>query len=565
MSLVGSLEDLGLADILQIVSMARKSGQLELRSEAGEGRIFLEDGLIRAAVLKGEPEDLRGLVVASGALSEADFEVAAQRARNRGVPLAEELAACDGLSAERLDELRREHVERAVLSMFSWHSGEFSFEVREGVDERYAELLLSQGLNAQYLAMEATRLGDEGAELAEERVAAVEEALPGGDAGLMFSGEPTPEAAEPSRKSAAPEAAPEAKAAAASRPAPLIAIDPDLAVLEWLKAAVSGVFSRIHIFQRAESAIARVRQYLLRGDLPVVLVAAEPPDDVARAGGVRGLVRRLKSQAALMPVFVMRDEGGEDLSDLPEADGVLPRPLSRKVANPGRWNQLEDLAKTLREELSPWAANAGARPASQAARPAGTAPQSEPGATGQDGFAARLNRLKNMSARLRDPNVGGEILSVILEFAAESFARVAIFALRDGVAVGAAQVGLERAGGPGDDALRELQFPADEPEWFRQVIDSGVPLRAPPSGEGDRRLADRLGDGVPAEAFVAPIERGARAAALLYADNLPEDRPIGDTTVLEMALHEAGVALERAWLKRALVEAGGGPEQRSED
>ena len=55
MSLVGSLEDLGLGDILQIVSLSRKSGLLVLRSDAGEGRIILRDGQVRAAFVKGEP------------------------------------------------------------------------------------------------------------------------------------------------------------------------------------------------------------------------------------------------------------------------------------------------------------------------------------------------------------------------------------------------------------------------------------------------------------------------------------------------------------------------------
>ncbi len=41
MSLVGSLEDLGLGDILQIVSLSRKSGVLRLRCDGGEGRIVL--------------------------------------------------------------------------------------------------------------------------------------------------------------------------------------------------------------------------------------------------------------------------------------------------------------------------------------------------------------------------------------------------------------------------------------------------------------------------------------------------------------------------------------------
>jgi len=57
--------------------------------------------------------------------------------------------------------------------------------------------------------------------------------------------------------------------------------------------------------------------------------------------------------------------------------------------------------------------------------------------------------------------------------------------------------------------------------------------------------------------FVAPIESGERVVALLYADNLPGGERIGDTSALEVVLHEAGLALERAVLERALAEAEG--------
>jgi hypothetical protein len=44
--------------------------------------------------------------------------------------------------------------------------------------------------------------------------------------------------------------------------------------------------------------------------------------------------------------------------------------------------------------------------------------------------------------------------------------------------------------------------------------------------------------------------------AILYADNLPGVEPMGDTSVIEIALHEAGLALERALLQRALAQIG---------
>jgi hypothetical protein len=161
MSLVGSLEDLGIGDILQIVSLSRKSGRLLLRSSEGEGRIVFQDGLIRAAFVKGDPEDLRGLLVAGGFVDAEEVDRAVDVARSGGLPLVEVITERTGIGSERIDSLRREQIERAVLRMFAWQVGEFSFEVRDDIEECDLELALPVGINAQYLMMEATRLGDE--------------------------------------------------------------------------------------------------------------------------------------------------------------------------------------------------------------------------------------------------------------------------------------------------------------------------------------------------------------------------------------------------------------------
>ena len=93
MSLVGSLEDLGLADILQIVSLSRKSGMLMLRSESGDGRIVLRDGLVQGAAIKGEPEDLRALLLAQGCVDAQAFDRARSLAGSESIALDEALAA----------------------------------------------------------------------------------------------------------------------------------------------------------------------------------------------------------------------------------------------------------------------------------------------------------------------------------------------------------------------------------------------------------------------------------------------------------------------------------------
>ena len=179
MSLIGSLEDLGLGDILQIISLSQKSGVLTIRGEDGEGSIVLRDGLVRGASLKGGPVDLRGVLVDGRFLAAEEFDAGCERARREGTTVEEALAAHTAMTAERIDSLRRECVEAAVMSMFAWRSGEFSFDVRSEAEADDPPLFLPMGINAQYLAMEGSRIEDESAHTRAEWRGGAESELPG--------------------------------------------------------------------------------------------------------------------------------------------------------------------------------------------------------------------------------------------------------------------------------------------------------------------------------------------------------------------------------------------------
>jgi hypothetical protein len=575
MSLVGSLEDLGLGDILQIVSLSRKSGLLILRSDGGEGRIILHDGLVRAAFVKGEPEDLQALLVGGGFVAEAAFEAARERSRESGLPLDETLASDAGIASERVDSLRREHVERSVLRMFTWRAGQFSFEVRDELEARDLELALPTGINAQYLTMEASRLRD-------ERSTGLP-ALPAADAGdaaspdpeepdeePIFSGE-DPSRAEPRPRPDGPHSPPverestqEALALATVRrvdradsadpleaepasPASdcLIVIDPDLQALEWVKSVLAGRFARVHIFQRSAAGVERIRQYLGRAERPLVLLSTRAGGDpLSGAADVHELVRRLKLLAPQMPILWLKDRGAEPPIGGETADGVVARPPVRRLLNRAGWAELEAEAASLRMQLAPWT-----QPSASPIR----MPAAKPG-SGAGRHGASMQRLKRVSTRLRDPAAQGDVLSLVIEFAGEIFSRVAMFMLRDDILVGIAQSGLARAAGPGDDELRQLRMPANDSALLRAAIASGEAVLAAPSDAGDHRLVAMLGSGIPQVVYIAPILSGGRVAALLYADDLPERRPPGDTTALAILIHEAGLALDRAVLERALAE-----------
>jgi hypothetical protein len=634
MSLVGSLDDLGLGDILQIISLSRKSGVLMLRSDHGEGQILFRDGRVTGAWCKGGPTDLRSLLVAAGDISEQDFAAAARTARVGGTDLETALYALPALSHERIDEIRERNLERAAFAMFAWPTGEFSFDVREDLDTLDPALCVPGGIDAQYLAMEGARLRDEeerdeplpedasdpasfadlGAELREEapqppavtaeeifaraeelpaaeveaeaiaEVLSVEEA--GVAAPIAASGEDTDVHLEPMAEvvteaedgasaeavdhapadaaevialstaehvggepfaeiEPAPALAPAADAAEPSpvheprSTTPVVVVDTDLAMLEWAKRALGDHHERIHIFQKTELAIARIRQYLVRRETPVVVLSdGAPPDPNSGARTPSEIIRRLKLQAPRMSILLLVDRPGP--SDLAGADGAVARPSQSDLYNPRRSDAVEELSEALRRAVSAHGGGPG-RPAEFA--------RVEPRA---------LRRLREVSAQLREAAVRGEIIPMVMSFAAEHFSRVAMFLVRDDLAVGMAQLGLDRGGGPDDAELREMALPADEPAWFRAVCAKRAAVRGPPSDDGDRRLLRMLGGRDPAEAYVAPLESGDRVVALLYADNLPDGPPLGDTHALEIVLHEAGLALDRAALERQLAEVEAG-------
>jgi hypothetical protein len=341
---------------------------------------------------------------------------------------------------------------------------------------------------------------------------------------------------------------------APSRPgvaaASLIAINPNLSSLEWQKLNLAGDFPRVHIFQNGESGIARIRQYLRRGQIPIVLLSIDLAEE--KVSGVESLaefIRRLKLLASSMPVLVVRYEEARSGESIDAADAVLSGPDPAALINRKAWPKLAEEAERFRAELAVWRK----QPAQQTS---GSSPANQSSAASDAKGPENLRDLRAVSERIRDPANHGEVLKLVLKFASESVSRVAMFMVRDEMALGVAQIGLPRGGGPDDAQFREIELPAAEVEWFRQVLETRTSLCSAAIGDGDRALARQIGDREPTQAYVAPILSGGRVVALLYADNLPGVEPLGDTSVIEIALHEAGLALERALLQRALAQIG---------
>jgi hypothetical protein len=569
MSLVGSLEDLGLGDILQIVHLSGKSGVLALRSDLGEGQIVFDKGLLRSARVRGLPQDLRELLSTRRAVAADALGDASREARRAGASLAAVLVERGLLTAEALEDLRGRSASDAVLEMFRWRAGQFSFEVRDFVAGE-DDLELARPLNPQFLALEGARQNDEEGEAerpSEDSTDVIEaQPLEAGDdpfaepAAGAFAPDERPDATAtdvaaalegPARETssvAASDAPTAAGAPALGQPPPVIAIDPSLPALEWTKAALSG-HARVHTFQHTELGIQRVRQYLLRHEPPIVLLAADtPPDPVSGARDVYDVATRLRRQAPRLPIVVTSVAGSrppQRRRGVAVPTAYAERPKDGALADARRSAERLELAAALRtlvERLTQ-----PGRPAAEAKAVVPASPPPSPD----------LARLREVSARFRERVRQGDVLSTVLAFAAETFSRVALFMVRDGSLVGIAQAGLAKAGGPDDAALGDVHLPARDSSWVRRALDTRAPVRGRPVDDGDHRLCVMLGNESPPEGYVAPIEGGGRVVAILYGDNLPGRELLPDTGALEVVLQEAARALDRSLKERSLAAGVG--------
>ncbi|TGU74137.1 DUF4388 domain-containing protein [Geomonas terrae] len=179
MSLVGNIDDLGLGEIMQIVSLSRKSGVLSLKSLGREASIIFQNGYVTRASSTVFRQNMGELLIRKGVIDRSTLNLALSAQADEGYRrlLGTIMVERFGVSADAIENVVRDQIEKVVYSLFTWTKGTFEFEmqeVTEGVAVKLdpGQFLLLQGLNPQFLAMEGSRILDEKrhrGELVEER------------------------------------------------------------------------------------------------------------------------------------------------------------------------------------------------------------------------------------------------------------------------------------------------------------------------------------------------------------------------------------------------------------
>lgn len=556
-TLSGSLEDLGLGEILQILSLSRKSGVLHLVEGGGrELSLFIREGLVIVARPNPVVQPLLQFVerMALPPPAKQKLFTILKEKRLRGEAWSRFFVRELSLEKNRARELALRYLVYLVGQAFAWEGGMFEFVLMDPGSEEFQKVLhfplfpsVEEGVNAQFLAMEAARLQDESS-LSQPYSFGT---LPPRDLQVAPGLRTTP--GEPQEGQGAGQ---------------LLLVDDQEEIVEATGAFLKQRGYRVAIATSIEMAM-EVIERSEEGNWVVFADLVMPKRDRSGLLGGLELAEMLRNHPRVTRVYLSSDTvyaGLEEKARLMNIQGVLMKPARRE------WIQ----------NLKEAAARYGERIAQAAGAPGGGEEKEEEFKELEAGvgeldledplqslFAqenliplprARSERgvelLRRMVEELLTPEGETEVSLLILRFASHLFQRVILFVVTGEELKGLGQVGL--SGENANRLVRELRIPLKRGTIFDRVIEERKGFSGkPPAQPLLHRLFTRLGGPVPFEIVLAPVVVGGRTVALLYADQVPTQAPLRELEVLEVFLAQAGMALERTYLRKQLLKQTG--------
>lgn len=551
-SLAGTLEDLGLNDILQILALSRKSGVLRLKHQEQGLDLFIRNGEVVAARPHPSIATLHHFFVQQHVLAPDQDRSFREILKTKAfkpigwTPFWTQALAIDETTAEAWAE---RYLVWLVGHAVHWREGDFSFELDpQGVSFRKICQVpvfpfIAAGLGAQYLAMESARLADESA----ANLASSEDLDDRTITGILS---PAPQ----------PEVGPVHLLLVHPKPELARRLADELRTRGYEHVAVaSSLDTAIALLERAEE-----RDWVVLSELVM------PKRDRSGVLGGLELAAELRNHDKVRSVYLISELVNPEIERQGHEAGV-----AAFIAKPGRklWKTQPDtatakLVAAVLETLGP------------PARPPTTAPElpPEPSATLDinidDPLAALVGEgthdlvlpaprtdqgvhlLRQMVEELLNPDAEAEVSLLILRFASDFFQRAVFFACDGKSVMGLGQVGLSSDNAA--QVVRGLRIPLGAGSVFDRVFNERRPyVGTPPDDAVTLGFFQRIGDQEPVEMYLAPVLAGGRIVAMLYADQVPTQSHIRGTEALEVFLSQAGLALERAYLLQQIRELGG--------
>jgi tetratricopeptide (TPR) repeat protein len=158
MALEGSLTEVNLADIFQLLSLGGKTGCLTVTNRSDFGYIYFQSGRVAYASILNRPDRLGELLVRNEVITQEELSAAVEsQAKEPGDRLGQILIRRGTLTEEQLSRFIAIQIEEAIYHLFSWSEGNFHFDPDQQPDEE----TFTVAINPENLLLEGARRVDE--------------------------------------------------------------------------------------------------------------------------------------------------------------------------------------------------------------------------------------------------------------------------------------------------------------------------------------------------------------------------------------------------------------------
>jgi len=160
MAFKGTLKEFKVPDILQLISMQKKTGILTFNSNEGFITIIFEDGFIVGVDAFPKKLEMRvgNVLVKQEIISKEMLQRALAIQKRTGQKVGEILSAMGLIDEKTIPEALKIQANQIVLSLFTWKKGEYNFKVMEFIED---ELKTLKPMSADNLIMEGVQMLDE--------------------------------------------------------------------------------------------------------------------------------------------------------------------------------------------------------------------------------------------------------------------------------------------------------------------------------------------------------------------------------------------------------------------
>jgi CheY-like chemotaxis protein len=507
MGLKGSLDELSILDVLQIVGFSKKTGSLHVSGSFGQGVVVFKNGLVYSAFSPSTGEFL-----------------------NQNDP---------GDRPEEREALLIEQVQMALRELTVLREGNFEFVLTQDLPEKLngidlASFYLRKGIDTQGLLLGLVK------EIDDERREATE---------LLesyFKQEPTRE--EPPFDTPPPQQEPKKDAGpvpADEIPAVVLVDDePLINRIVGVEFQTNGY--KVQTATSPDEALSAVRALIEAGRQVLVVTDLRMPTTTGTSffGGFE-LIRLLKRNRLKVPILLMTEK-------LPPKVRARAKKLGiRRVAFKPALSKLDP--KQYGEDLRSFAAVLTKQLADLATAYAGPGdPSGLP--RGSDGRSTyMLDLLTSMTAHLMRTRDSGEVTRMVLHVASRCLDRGILFLLKQNKARGLGGFGLSETKKANFEIAQKLSLDLHELEPFSEVVHRRKSCRFTGSSTSlEENLYEAIGRGNTQECILMPMLNHNEVIAILYGDNFETGRPLGKLRGLELFFAQAGMALENLSLHRKL-------------